>query len=179
MKFFILICVVSLASAVELEEKIQKKRSIYGGIYGASLPSTSISSHTHTHSTSVIERPVAVPVPVKTPSIYSTGLNYGSYGYPSTYTPSYKFDSLSYPTTYSSLYPSYKSYSGALSYPSYPSVAKFGSIAPSYNYGYGYNYPTYASAKTISLNRGLYPSISTYPSIYRKSYYSTPLVSKW
>lgn len=178
MKFFVLIafvCTASFAIGQEAEEKVQKKRSLYDGYSGyygsAGLPS--ISSHTHTHSSAVIERPVPVPVPsypLKS-SFYPSNYGFDNYGlgYPSSYsTPLNKFSLSSYPSTYSS-YP-YDSY--GLSSISYNKLGS--SILP---YNNGYNYPK--SLPTFS--REFYPSYRTYsyPSIYTKSYYSSPTISKW
>lgn len=112
-----LFCCGCFASDVaSLKENKPQKRSIGDVLYGSyglpissSLADTSISSHTHTHthSTSIVDRPVAIPVSI--PSITTT-----------------KFIS---PTIHSTFLPSTYSYRSSplsSSYPFYGSSFGFG-----------------------------------------------------
>lgn len=139
----------------------------YGGLSSASiaapsisslsLAAPSISSHTHSHSTAIIDRPY--PVAIQTPTIASSSILPSSFNYGSSSYPSYKINSYglnSYPSYGFSSYPNYKLSSYPTYTSSYPSIS-YNKFTPSY---YSRSYPT---------------------TIYKKSFYSSPLIKsyKW
>lgn len=160
---------------IDVSENKHQKRSIsdfglYSGSYGVSsfgLPSSSyigaptISSHTHTHSTSIVEKPVAVPVPsISAPSFYSSSIlpSTSILSTPSVLPSTSILSSSSIlPSTYGfSSYP----LRSVSSYPlniGYPSFSKYYSGLPKY----GSSVPT--------------------TTVYKKSFYSSPILkySKW
>lgn len=164
----VILSVACLASGVEVEQNKVQKRSIgeeyLGGFYGGyglsaalatpsistvSLGAPSITSHTHTHSTAVIDRPV--PIAIATPSIAAASI------LPSTLSAyNYNYGLGSYPY--------------GLGYGAYPYGSSYGSYGSLGSFGQSYsNYPSF----------GRYYARSYPTTIYKKSFYSSPLKYKW
>ncbi|KAG5678473.1 hypothetical protein PVAND_008143 [Polypedilum vanderplanki] len=134
---FVLCFATCFALEAAIKESQPKKRSIgeeeFLGL--SPLTDTSISSHTHTHTTAIVEKPIAIPFPIATPTITTTKII--SPAIHSTILPS------SY-TTYRSSYPYY---SGFSKYPYYSGLS-FGKF---YNGWTGkYNYPSYYPSSIYS-----------------------------